>query len=237
MADDIPGLNQISTAFTFLMILFSVFLIGFIFNSINEPLLRDVLIKMNYTNSTGNITSGVLQKGDNLGGSYSLQYFFSSLVFGFVLNSVSQFISWVLGTALGTMLPFFFRLLKHTQFFFTPSDYLSNKYTGFLRWLIDHKPEFFTPAKYLSKEYAGFSTWLINHKPEKMIWEWELFYYNLYWGISTNALVFFVLTWFLLNSWNDWLLWLLILCLILVIISIFRSTGMGALHKHCIGKM
>ncbi len=44
MADGTPDLNQISTAFTFVMILFSVFLIGFIFYSINAPLLKNVLV-------------------------------------------------------------------------------------------------------------------------------------------------------------------------------------------------
>ncbi len=160
------------------------------------------------------ITYMTLLNFTNFGESYSLQYFFSSLVFGFILIPVSQIISLIFGTALETVLE-------------TASE------TGFLTWLINYKPEFFTPAKYLYKEFAGFSIWIINNKSEKMMWEWELFYYNLYWGISTNALIFVVLTW-CLKPFNYWLLFLF---LILIIISLFRSMVMGALHKYCIDAM
>jgi len=155
------------------MILFSYFLVGFVFLSINVPLLMEVLGGKEYTNIHEVIASGILQKLDNFGASFSPWYVFSAFTFGFILNPVSQIISWVLGS----MLNFFFKNFECPQ-------------------------DFFTPAKYVKNHYAEFSAWLLKNKPEKLIWEWELFLYNMDWGLSTNSLVFFLLTGMLLKSWN-----------------------------------
>jgi hypothetical protein len=203
MADDIPDIKSITTVFTYLLLLFSYFLIGFVFLLINGPLLKDVLLGTEYFQDV--IESVIQQNWDYLGARFSLLYVFSALVIGFVLNPVSQIISWVLGS----ILTLFFKHLGRPQ-------------------------DFFTPAKYVTKNYAEFSAWLLRHKPEKLIWEWELFNYNLYWGLSTNTLVFFMLTWKLLKSSN---LWLLFVCLLLTSISLGRSKSMGALHQYCVDEM
>jgi hypothetical protein len=206
MTDDIPDINSITTAFSYIMILFSYFLVGFVFLSINVPLLMEVLGGKEYTNLHEVIASGILLKLDNFGGSFSpWWYVFVAFTFGFILNPVSQIISFVFGS----MLNFFFKKLERPQ-------------------------DFFTPAQYVKNNYAEFSAWLLRHKPEKLIWEWELFLYNMDWGLSINSFVFFLLTGMLLKSWN---LGLLILCLLLTSISLGRSKSMGALHQYCVDEM
>jgi hypothetical protein len=48
--------------------------------------------------------------------------------------------------------------------------------------------------------YPRVLSWFFAHPAEKLHWEWELFLHYLYWSVTINLGISFVLVWFLVST-------------------------------------
>ncbi|MBI3810273.1 MAG: hypothetical protein HY284_07435 [Nitrospirae bacterium] len=222
MCDDVTEskvIPSIASAFPYVMMLSAFFLVGQLFLSINGLLIVELLDGAKYDTLGEIVVLGVIGKWSQIlelipGAGILTLIFFGSIIAGFVLNIFSQFLSSVGCWAI--------QLLLRACFWIDPT-----KTEGI---------DFFTGAKFMSPEYAKFTAWLLGHRAEKLQWEWEIFNYYLYWGISANALIFTILTYLLAPSPAFWLP--LIGFLILATYSLIgRSMTLANFHSFCLKKM
>ena len=206
MSNDTNNINQIMTTFPWVMVLTSLIFNGFVFLLINGPLVVELLIGNGHISSQDVIATGIFMKWVNLyktnpGASFFAIYLISALVAGLVVHVASQFFSWILGTILN-------RLIKVKVI------------AEILRTIgirLDSPNPFFTVTEFNSPDHSDLAVWLLKNKPEKWLWEWDLFFHNIYWGLTTNMLLLSFLTWRLAKSIDCWLIVLAFISLVLVI--------------------
>lgn len=213
MPEDTNNINQITTTFPYVMVLTSLIINGFVFLLINGPLIFELLKGNDYTNSQDVITTGILMKWLKLyminpGINFLAMYLISALIVGLVVQMASQSISLIIGNTIENI----YKRRSHTKFFFSV-------------------------AVFKSADYSKFMLWLLEHKSEKWFWEWELFFYNISWGLTTNIFVLFLMTLILVKSIDFWLIILAIITLVLAYYSLSRSEILGKVHSYCREKM
>lgn len=151
-----------------------MFLVGFVFVALNAPLLWELSQFSGYVDGAALIKS----YGDRLSGLVSSQAsaavylagILVCLVAGFLVNIPSQFVAVVCGriATAAARLPGLRKLVPDGAFF--------------------------SGANYFDKDHAALRLWLLANPAAKLQWEWELFNFMLYWGLSTNLLGAAVLT-------------------------------------------
>ena len=139
-----------------------------------------------------------------------LAFVLASLVSGFVVNMIAEGVATIVGYSVMGLarLPGIKRVV------------------GSLR--------LFTYATYFEEGHAAFRLWLLANPPAKLQWEWELFNFALYWGLTTNLLIALCSTSLLLGA----IVWgLLVVGLFVCAYSLLRSWILLRYQLECVESM
>jgi diacylglycerol kinase len=211
MTKELDDAKSITSAFPFLQLLFAFFANGFVFLSVNLPFLLE-WAKGRQPGPLYNVLLVIPEfwRGNlhkDMGFGVVLLYCLVALVVGFLLHPLALLLATVLG-----------KLVK------------------WVTRVIGHPMDFYAPAVFFGTGYVKTADWFYHNKEAKIHWEWELFNYYLYGGISLNFIVGTIAFWILLDG--SWLLRavLLVICLLLLGYCLARSAALQAVYDYYSGK-
>jgi hypothetical protein len=206
--------TKIGRVVPYLLFVGAVFLVGFVFVVVNAPLLWEFI----QPPSQGDIADLVRRSGtrmnallsSNASGVVLFAGTLTCLVSGFILNMLSQVVAIVCGNVATAVA----------------------RLPGIRKIIPD--AALFSGVNYFDKNHAALRLWLLANPLAKLQWEWELFSFVLYWGLSTNFLVALLLTRALVGIFIPGLV---ALTLFACLYSLLRSRIMLQFQNECVEAM
>ncbi|MEK7994398.1 MAG: hypothetical protein AAB403_11400 [Planctomycetota bacterium] len=205
--DDVKGLTSV---FPYVMLLSAFFATGFVFLSVNLPLLLECARGRQSSDFYSVLLAipefwrGVLHKDVGIG--VLLFYCLAALVVGFLVHPPAL----VLATFLG-------------------------KFVSWVAGVLLRRPTvrvFYAPPVFFETRYAATARWFYRNRQAKVHYEWELFNYYLYAGISLNLIVGAGVLWKL--SAASWLPGAALVCVCLSSLAycLARSAVVEVLYEY-----
>lgn len=170
---------RIGRVVPYLLFVSAVFLVGFVFVTMNGPLLL-ALLEPKQPTSLGELVQSYLRIIERILSSSSaivvIAGSLACLISGFLFNMLAQSVAFACGMA--------GRLVMHLP--------------GLRRLFPDAR--FFTGASYFRRDHPALRLWLLKNPAAKLQWEWELFNFVLYWGLATNIIVTTLIVYMLIGT-------------------------------------
>ena len=217
MSDEIDSLSVASSVgdrFPFLSVLATLFFNGGVFLVFNVPALVALAQRKTFSGLDDFVLTGFLAFWGNIftatnGAVVLAALLFLSLVLGLLLTPVDRLATFIVISLIQPL-----------------ERNWSRKHCRKSRLL-------FSAAEFGEGSSASFMAWLMTQRFAKAHWEWELFLYQLHWGLFANVLIFVVVASYLM--WAQVVTWQLLLlgsAAVFIVLSygIARSFAMGAVH-------
>jgi hypothetical protein len=199
-SDELRGMGA---AFPFLMVLSSFFVTGFVFISVDMPLVLKTLEGRQFDRVYDVVV--VLKNywvqfiKRDVGASIIFIYCLSALISGIAIQQVTTVGASLLGKIASKLIP---------------------------------SASFYTTTVSFSKADAQFKAWLHKHKLAKLEWEWQLFLYYVYSGLCTNVLVTSFAVWSIVRASRPLTCWLIITCGLSIAYILARSSVMQTVDDY-----
>jgi hypothetical protein len=212
--------KSISERIPFVMLVAAVFFRGIIFTSLDGPLMLLVLEDVHFSTLSDLISNGLLKAWGafmNVQSTFSSAFFFilMILLIGFVTTPLEQIFAAAI--ALLIEIP---KMLK-------------------LRRIRIGEFSLYSPFVYPNKEFIKVMEWLAYNPPAKAQWEWQQFYFHMWWSCSVSFIIFSVFSLRLINvsAQQQAMFILLLVVIIFVLGGIYHSWHMGNVHRQAISRM
>ena len=207
---NLSGAEKTIAKFPFVMVISSMFLRGAVFLLINAPVLYHIFKHANINSLELLFEIGIIDTWKSI-----IQ--FNNSIFGiFILLLVALFIGIIIIPIEGSFSIIIACIINL---------YLKRK---------ENFIPFFSQSEMGNPYYTSLLSWLIKNPDAKLHWEWQLLHYYIYWGIATNFLIFFIISFIILGI-NITFLNIITISIPLVmslIFAILHSRSMGKVHYY-----
>ena len=212
--------KSISERIPFVMLVAAVFFRGTIFIAVDGPLVLLALQAAHFSTLSDLLSNGVLEA---LGAFVNTPSALSSVFFFFLLILLVGFATTPLEQSLA---------IASALIFHIPSAIKSRRFKT-------DELTLYSPFVYPNKDFIKVMEWLAYNPPAKAQWEWQQFYFHMWWSLSMSLIFFTMLSLGLISAsaQHDALKILIPLVIMFVIGGVYHSWHMGNVHRQAIGRM
>jgi hypothetical protein len=211
--------KSFSERIPFVMLIAAVFFRGLIFITVDGPLFRLLFSSQRFTDFFDLFSNGICIIWETLFNSQSaISSFFTAfliiILFGFFTTPIQQIFTVV-------SIPIY-RIIKNI---FRKKQYFKDY-------------AFYSPFEYPNKDFIKVLEWLSYNPMAKAQWEWQQFYYHLWWSFCMSFFFSILLSCFLITNVHFQDLLVPIFLFIMSWSSAFYfSCHMGKVHRQTINRM
>lgn len=216
MSEEVPSIGESTERIPFFLLGLTVFSRGAIFTLLNGPLLYHALRSARFNSFAELLKDGLI---DTWGSVLSTQTSLASVLLLLLL-------SFVVGFAVSPipqgMAGFFAALLELPKILRNQRD----------RLLL------FSPIQYANRDYIRVMEWLSYNRRAKAQWEWQQFYYHLWWSYTASILLFGLQS---VALWPASATGPTIIFIVIVFVFLFgalyHSWHMGNVHRYAVSRI